>query len=54
MGSQLKSKRLEGTGKGFRHIKVRSKSDIGAKEFGRLLRSAAALTKQPGPFKGQL
>jgi hypothetical protein len=46
-GSKLKSRRLEGTGKGLRHIKVRSKSDIDEKEFGRLLKSAAVLAHRP-------
>jgi hypothetical protein len=47
MGSKLKSRRLEGTGKGLRHIKVRSKSDVDEKEFGRLLRRAAAMAHSP-------
>ena len=39
------------SGKGLRHIKARTNSDIDAKEFGRLLRSAATLAKQPGASK---
>ncbi len=42
-GAQLKSKRLEGTGKGLRHIKVRSKEDLDEKEFARLIKDAAKL-----------
>ena len=45
LGSKLKSKRLEGTGKGLRHIKVWDKSDVDESEFGRLLRNAARLVK---------
>lgn len=32
-GAKLKSSLLEGTGKGLRHIKVRSEKDIKEKEF---------------------
>lgn len=42
-GAQLKSKFLEGTGKGLRHIKVRSVADINEEEFTRLLREAAKI-----------
>jgi hypothetical protein len=42
-GAQLKSNRLEGTGKGLRHIKVRGESDIDGPEFTRLLKEAANL-----------
>jgi hypothetical protein len=45
LGSKLTSTRLEGTGKGLRHIKVRSRSDIDEREFGRLLRKAVALAE---------
>ncbi|MDV3278363.1 MAG: DUF1801 domain-containing protein [Nitrososphaerales archaeon] len=45
MGAKLKSKKLEGTGKGLRHLKVRSKADMDEKEFGRLLKEAAALVE---------
>ena len=47
-GSKLSSTRLEGTGKGMRHIKVGSESDIDAEEFSRLLKEAArnALTEK--------
>ena len=41
-GAKLRSPRLEGTGKGFRHIKVRRPGDIDEKEFTRLLVHAAA------------
>jgi hypothetical protein len=44
-GAKMKSPRLEGTGKGFRHIKVRGPGDIDEKEFTRLLVQAAALAK---------
>jgi hypothetical protein len=40
-GVKLSSKRLEGTGKGMRHIKVRSESDIDPEEFSGLLKEAA-------------
>jgi hypothetical protein len=42
-GAQLKSERLEGTGKGLRHIKVRAKEDVDEKEFARLIKDAAKL-----------
>lgn len=48
-GSKLTSKRLEGTGKGLRHIKVRSKSDIDPKEFARLLRKATRMANPSKP-----
>ncbi|HEY6282784.1 MAG TPA: DUF1801 domain-containing protein [Nitrososphaerales archaeon] len=44
-GVGLKSPQLEGTGKGFRHIKVRGPGDIDEKEFTRLLVQAGALAK---------
>jgi hypothetical protein len=44
-GAKMKSPRLEGTGKGFRHIKVRRAGDIDEKEFTRLLVQAASLAK---------
>jgi hypothetical protein len=47
-GAKMKSPRLEGTGKGLRHVKVRRVEDIDEKEFTRLLVQAAALTKQVG------
>lgn len=40
-GAKLSSKRLEGSGKGMRHIKIRETRDIDEKEFSRLLREAA-------------
>jgi hypothetical protein len=43
LGAKLKSKRLEGTGKGLRHIKVRTKDDIDRTEFRKLLSAAAGL-----------
>ncbi len=43
-GAKLKSDRLEGTGKGFRHIKVFQKSDIDEKEFTRLLKEALPIS----------
>ncbi len=44
-GAKLKSEYLEGTGKGLRHIKFRSKQDIKDKEaeIERLLKEAASL-----------
>jgi hypothetical protein len=45
LGAKLVSSRLEGTGKGLRHVKIRDKSDIDEKEFDRLLRRAAALVE---------
>ena len=44
-GAKLRSKRLEGTGKGLRHIKVKVVGDIDKREFTRLLKEAAALVK---------
>ncbi len=44
-GAGLKSKRLEGTGKGLRHIKVRTPADIDETEFARLLRDARSLVE---------
>jgi hypothetical protein len=43
MGARLKSERLEGTGKGLRHIKVYQMKDVDEKEFARLARDAARL-----------
>lgn len=43
MGAKLKSKRLEGTGKDLRHIKVSALSDIDETEFARLLKDAQKL-----------
>ena len=43
MGAKLKSELLEGTGKGLRHIKVKTQEDIDETEFGRLLKDAAKL-----------
>lgn len=42
-GAELKSELLEGTGKGLRHIKVKTEKDINGKEVSRLLKEAAAL-----------
>ncbi|MGO9645439.1 MAG: DUF1801 domain-containing protein [Candidatus Bathyarchaeia archaeon] len=44
MGARLKSKRLEGTGKGLRHVKIADLDEIDEKEFSRLLHDAAKLT----------
>jgi len=44
MGAKLNSELLVGTGKGLRHIKVRSQSDIKESEFARLLKDASRLT----------
>ncbi len=44
-GAKLKSKRLEGTGKGLRHVKVRQPGDIDGKEFTRLIKEAVAMAE---------
>jgi len=44
MGARLKSKRLEGTGKGLRHVKIADQGEIDEKEFSRLLLDAAKIT----------
>jgi hypothetical protein len=43
MGARLNSKRLEGTGKGLRHVKVYEMKDVDEEEFARLARDAAKL-----------
>ena len=43
MGARLKSKRLEGTGKGLRHVKITGLDEIDEKDFSRLLHNAAKL-----------
>ncbi len=43
MGAKLRSERLEGTGKGLRHVKVFGVEDVDEKEFSRLAREAAKL-----------
>jgi len=40
-GAKLHSKRLEGTGKGLRHVKIRNQDDMDELEFTRLLKEAA-------------
>jgi hypothetical protein len=40
-GAELNSKLLEGTGKGLRHIKIRTRDDIKETEYSRLLKQAA-------------
>lgn len=45
-GARMKSKRLEGIGKGLRHVKVHRLEDIDEKEFKRLLREAIGLAKR--------
>ena len=42
-GVKLRSKRLEGTGKRLRHVKVRTVDEIDEVEFSRLLREASTL-----------
>lgn len=42
-GARMKSKLLEGTGKGLRHVKVRRLEDIGGREFTRLFREVVEL-----------
>jgi hypothetical protein len=44
-GAKLRSKLLEGTGKGLRHIKIRTSQDINEPEFTRLLKDAAKMAK---------
>ena len=44
-GAELKSNLLEGTGKGLRHIKIRSSNEIDEKELIALLKKAAELEK---------
>jgi len=44
--AKMKSKSLEGTGKGLRHVKVRRLEDIDGKEFTRLVREAVKLAKE--------
>lgn len=46
LGLKLASKRLEGTGKSLRRIKILSGSDMDEKEFGRPLKKAASLVKR--------
>lgn len=43
VGSKMKSKRLEGTGKGLRHVKIRSLGEIDDAEFSRLIKQAVRL-----------
>ena len=47
-GAKMKSKRLEGIGKGLRHVKVYRLKDIDEKEFTRLIREAIRLTRRAG------
>ncbi|MGP8125680.1 MAG: DUF1801 domain-containing protein [Nitrososphaerales archaeon] len=47
-GAKMKSKRLEGTGKGLRRVKVRRLEDTDEREFSRLLREAVELAKRDG------
>lgn len=42
-GARLSSERLEGTGKGMRHIKITKAEDIDEAEFSRLLKKAAKI-----------
>jgi hypothetical protein len=42
-GAELSSKLLEGTGKGLRHIKIRSQKGVDLVELTRLLEDAAKL-----------
>jgi hypothetical protein len=46
MGAKMKSKRLEGTGEGLRHVKVRRLADIDEKELARLLKEAVSLARR--------
>jgi hypothetical protein len=47
-GAKLASALLEGAGKGMRHIKIETVSDIHPEEFIRLLKEAAANAQKPG------
>ena len=47
-GASLKSARLEGTGKGLRHLKVYRNDDVDEVEFASLLKRGEALAKQAG------
>ena len=47
-GAKLKSKLLQGTGKGMRHIKIAKRGDIEEKEITRLLKQAASLVAEKG------
>jgi len=42
-GARLDSKLLEGTGKGLRHIKIKTSPDINKPEFRRLMKDAARM-----------
>ena len=44
-GAELESKLLEGTGKGLRHIKIRSSNEIDEKEVVGILKRAVGLEK---------
>lgn len=46
-GAELKSKLLEGTGKGLRHIKISQLEDIEEAEITRLLKDAVRLESAP-------
>lgn len=41
----MKSERLEGTGKGLRHINVRQSRDVDRKGFVRLIKEAVAMAR---------
>jgi len=45
-GAELSSEMLEGTGKGMRHITVKTLADINETEFARLLSEAGALAAE--------
>lgn len=50
-GAQLSSDLLEGTGKGMRHVSVKTTAGIREKELTRLLREAGALAAKGQPRK---
>jgi hypothetical protein len=52
-GAELSSTLLEGTGKGMRHITVRTMADIKEAEFTRLLREAGALAARSSRRKAR-
>jgi hypothetical protein len=45
-GARMQSKRLEGTGKGLRHVKVYNVEDVDEDEFAALLKQAAVLAQR--------
>lgn len=46
MGAKMKPERLEGTGKGLRHVKICELVDIDDKELTRILKEVVSMAKQ--------